>query len=137
IESVRLGERLRVHVDVPRGVERAIVPNLLLQPLVENALKHSIAVRPEGGRLSITAARRGGMLRLEVSDDGPGLPDGWRLDAAAGIGLRNLRERLAAFFGQRGRFSIGNAASGGVVAVVEIPYREAAGTPVELVARAV
>jgi two-component system LytT family sensor kinase len=137
IERVRLGERLTVRMDVPRDVERAIVPNLLLQPLVENALKHSIAVRPEGGRLSITAERRGATLRIVVAEDGPGVPAGWSVDASAGIGLRNLRERLAAFFGEQGRFSIANGAAGGVSAVVEIPYREAAGRPASLLARAV
>jgi signal transduction histidine kinase len=137
IERVRLGERLTAQVDVPRGVERAIVPNLLLQPLVENALKHSIAVRPEGGRLTITAGRRGGTLRIEVGDDGPGLPAGWSIDDAAGIGLRNLRERLAVFFGAQGSFTIANGAAGGVLAVVEIPYREAAAPPSSALARAV
>lgn len=129
IERVRLGERLTVRVDVAPGAERAIVPNLLLQPLVENALKHSIAVRPEGGRVRIAAERRDATLRIEVEDDGPGLPGGWTPESATGIGLRNLRDRVAMFYGEQGRFTIQNGKAGGATAIVEIPFRVAsAGT---------
>lgn len=126
IERVRLGDRLNVTIDVAPGVEQAQVPNLLLQPLVENALKHSIAVRPDGGRVQVRAERRGDVLRVSVQDDGPGLPPDFVVGDAHGVGLRNLRDRLAAFFGAKGTLSITNAASGGVLAVVEIPYAVAA-----------
>jgi hypothetical protein len=126
IERVRLGERLSVKIDVTPGIERAVVPNLILQPIVENALKHSITVRPEGGRLRIGVERRGDVLRLEVEDDGPGLPDGFTIEGAGGVGLRNLRDRLSAFFGASGRLDLRNGASGGLLAVVEIPFREEA-----------
>jgi len=129
IERVRLGERLTVAIDVAPGIERALVPNLLLQPLVENALKHSIAVRPMGGLVRITAERRGDTLRVSVHDDGPGLPSGFTLDSASGIGLRNLRERLSAFFGAAGTLTIANAPSGGTLAVVEVPFTVAASQP--------
>jgi two-component system LytT family sensor kinase len=126
IERVRLGERLSVTIDVTPGIERAVVPNLILQPIVENALKHSITVRPEGGRVRIGVERRGDVLRLEVEDDGPGLPDGFTIEGAGGVGLRNLRDRLSAFFGSSGRLDLRNVASGGLLAVVEIPFREEA-----------
>jgi signal transduction histidine kinase len=80
IERVRLGDRLRVTIDVDPEAERALVPNLLLQPLVENALKHGIVVRPEGGALRIGARRAGTVLRVEVEDDGPGVAPGFSLD---------------------------------------------------------
>jgi len=123
IEGVRLGERLKVSIDVAPGAERAIVPNLLLQPLVENAVKHAIVVRPEGGTIRVGADRRGRMLRVEVADDGPGLPDGFDVARARGIGLRNLRERLGVFYAGEGRFWIGPRAGGGTLAVIELPYR--------------
>jgi two-component system LytT family sensor kinase len=129
IERVRLGERLTVQIDVAAGVERAVVPNLLLQPLVENALKHSIAVRPEGGTVRITAARIADLLRIEVENDGPGLPAGWTMAQSTGIGLRNLNERVTAFFGGAGRFSIANGRERGVLAVVEIPFRTMSAAP--------
>jgi hypothetical protein len=126
IERVRLGERLSVRIDVAPDVERAVVPNLILQPIVENALKHSITVRPEGGTVRIGVERRGDVLRLEVEDDGPGLPNGFTIDGAGGVGLRNLRDRLSAFFGAAARLDLRNGASGGLLAVVEIPFREEA-----------
>jgi sensor histidine kinase YesM len=126
IERVRLGERLSVRIDVAPDVERAVVPNLILQPIVENALKHSITVRPEGGTVRISVERRGDVLRLEVEDDGPGLPNGFTIDGAGGVGLRNLRDRLSAFFGAAARLDLRNGASGGLLAVVEIPFREEA-----------
>jgi signal transduction histidine kinase len=125
IERIRLGDRLRVTIDADADAERALVPNLVLQPLVENAVKHGIVVRPEGGTLRIMARRHGDRLRLEVEDDGPGLGDGATLDdvQAHGVGLRNLRDRIDVFFGRAGRFTIGAAASRGTLAVIEIPYR--------------
>ena len=125
IERVRLGDRLRVTIDVDQEAGRALVPNLLLQPLVENALKHGIVVRPEGGALRIAARRMGTVLRVEVEDDGPGVAPGFSLDDGAthGIGLRNLRDRIDVFFGSAGRFSIGCGLQGGTLACIEIPYR--------------
>jgi sensor histidine kinase YesM len=141
IERVRLGDRLRVTIDVDPEAEVALVPNLLLQPLVENGLKHGIVVRPEGGSLRIAAKREGDVLRLEVEDDGPGVGAAFSLDddSARGVGLRNLRDRIDLFFGHRGSFAIGPGPSGGTLAVVHIPYRAdrraaPAAAPRELVA---
>jgi two-component system LytT family sensor kinase len=127
IERVRHQERLRVAVAVAPAAERALVPNLLLQPLVENALKHGISHLPKGGEVRISAERRGTQLHIEVENDGPVLPDGFSLDAADGVGLRNLRDRLHALLGEEARLTIASSASGhGVLAAVDLPFREGA-----------
>ena len=99
IERVRLGDRLRIEEAIEPGVESVPVPSLLLQPLVENAVLHGVAPRAEGGTIRLSARRAGGMLEVEITDDGPGL------NAAApglerGFGLRSVRERLRALGGQ-------------------------------------
>ena len=125
IEHVRLGDRLRTTIDVDADAERALVPNLLLQPLVENAVKHGVVVSPTGGSLRISARRQADMLRLEVEDNGPGVSPGFSIeeDGSGGIGLRNLRDRIDILFTGTGKFSIGPGSSGGTLARVEIPYR--------------
>jgi sensor histidine kinase YesM len=123
IEAVRLGERLTATIETTPEAEQALVPNLILQPLVENALKHGIVVRPRGGRVWIRAARRGDALHVEVEDDGPGLPAAFSIDGASGIGLRNLRDRIDAFYGKRGRLDLRASSLGGVLAAIDIPFR--------------
>ena len=124
IERIRIGDRLAVRVDIEPGTGGALVPNLILQPLVENALKHGIVGRPEGGTLWIRAQRRGSRLRLEVEDDGPGLPQEFSLGRTRGVGLRNLQERLEVFSSGTGKLSLASPGSGGTLAAIEIPYRE-------------
>lgn len=124
IERVRLGERLSVRWEVAADVERAVVPNLILQPIVENALKHSVMVRPSGGKIRVSASRRDALLHLEVEDDGEGLPPDFSIEDARGVGLRNLRDRLNAFFGSAGRLAMTNISSGGLLVVIELPLRE-------------
>jgi len=121
---VRLGDRLSVRWDVAADVERALVPNLILQPIVENALKHSIMVRSNGGKIRVSASRHNGSLHLEVEDDGDGLPPGFSIDDARGVGLRNLRDRLTAFFGTTGHLEMKNIPAGGLLVVIELPFRE-------------
>jgi signal transduction histidine kinase len=126
IEGVRLGDRLTVETIVDPGAMGAIVPNLLLQPVVENALKHSSSVRPRGGQLTIRAHRYGSALRLEVEDDGPGLAPDFDVERSSGIGLRNLRERLSAFFGDSASLAIVRPANGvGTRVIIELPFRQA------------
>ncbi|HVZ49667.1 MAG TPA: sensor histidine kinase [Gemmatimonadaceae bacterium] len=136
IERVRYGDRLTIVLDAPEELGSAVVPNLVLQPLVENAIKHGIATRAAGGTVAVTAACRGDTLVLTVRNDGPPLPHGWTVEEADGVGLRNVRERLAASVGGDARFTIGNAGDGtgaapatGVEATVTLPYRVATRGP--------
>ena len=123
IEQVRFSDRLRPRIEVDAAIRRAAVPQFILQPLVENALRHGIARRADAGLLEVTARRDGDTLVLEVRDDGPGLgPAG---PAATGVGLANTRARLAALYGDRASLEIANAAGGGVLVTIRLPYHEA------------
>jgi two-component system, LytTR family, sensor kinase len=128
IQRVRFGDRLQVVVDVDHATHEALVPTLILQPLVENAIEHGIATRRRGGRLEIRAAARAGNLELSVADDGAGLTDAQQHADTARVGLRNTRARLAHLYGERGRLDLRNRTDGGVVATVVLPYRFSAGT---------
>jgi two-component system, LytTR family, sensor kinase len=122
IEQVRFLDRLRPHVEIDPSIARAAVPRFLLQPLVENALRHGIASRAGAGLVEIRGRREGDELVLTVRDDGPGL------DAAAGapvgVGLSNTRDRLEALYGNRATLEVDNAQGGGVIATVRLPYHE-------------
>src|SRR5262249_34065310 len=98
-------------------------PNLILQPLLENAVRHGIAVRPDGGRLSLRAWRTDGRLHLEVADDGPSLPPA-PTGGRQGIGLANTRARLQQLYGAAQEFELRSAPGQGVVAHVSFPFRE-------------
>jgi sensor histidine kinase YesM len=122
IEQVRFSDRLRPRVEVDPAVRRAAVPQFILQPLVENALRHGMARRVDAGLLEVTARRDGDMLVMTVRDDGPGLgPAG----SSAGVGLANTRERLAALYGDRASLEIASAAGAGVLVTIRLPYHEA------------
>ncbi len=100
IEQTRFPDRLRVSIDVPADLLHARVPSLVLQPLVENAVRHAVAPRAGGGSVTIRASKSGDDLSLMVSDDGPGLAgDGAGAPKGRGIGLRNTRERLKKMYG--------------------------------------
>jgi two-component system LytT family sensor kinase len=124
IEQVRHRDRLRVEFHIEAETNRALVPNLVLQPLVENALKHGIARLPEGGRVVVSSWRRGEMLHLRVENDGPPFSGEPAHEDRQGMGLRNLRERVTALLGVAGSVTL-RAADGheGAVAAVEIPFR--------------
>ncbi len=123
IEEFRFPDRLRVEVDVPEELLQAEVPNLILQPLVENAIRHGVAKSSSPGLVRITARRGNGWLELSVEDDGPGLPAGWQSDAGRGIGLRNVRSRMEQLYGSRQEFVIQNVEPKGAAARLRIPYR--------------
>jgi LytS/YehU family sensor histidine kinase len=124
IEKVRYGERLAVTIDAPVELHDAVVPNLVLQPLVENAIKHGVSTRNVGGAIAVRATRRGNQLVLSVRNDGPLLPSNWSLDEADGVGLRNVRDRLNAWADATAGFSIANTADGaGVEATITLPLR--------------
>jgi two-component system, LytTR family, sensor kinase len=88
------------------------VPSLLLQPLLENSLKYAVSTRERGGRVRIESRRRGTMLEISVSDDGPGLREQGHTSERRGVGLRNIRERLAVFYGPNHRLALMNSAPG-------------------------
>ena len=107
----------------------AQVPNLILQPLVENAIRHGIAVRPGPGTISIRAGRDNGSLRLAITDDGPGLHG--NPATLKGIGLANTRARLENLYGANHRLYLTNVAEGGLEVGITIPYREVSRDAIE------
>jgi two-component system LytT family sensor kinase len=110
IERIRFGDRLSVHVNGEEGVRQERVPSLILQPLVENAVRHGLATKPGGGTLRVTANDDGEYLCLTVSDDGIGMAA--RATQRRGIGLTNVRERLRALYRERAEMSIGAGEAG-------------------------
>ena len=127
IQKVRFAERLQLSVEVPKELYSALVPSLILQPMVENAIKHGIAKRVQGGAIRIVASRNNGMLTLSVGNDGPSLPADW--DAKrSGIGISNVRTRLQSLYGERFELTIKNRSAGGVEVSVSLPFAVAATT---------
>ena len=124
IQQIRFGERLRVSVEIAPNLHGALVPDLLLQPLVENAIKHGIAQRIAGGNIRVTVERRGGSLSLSVYNDGPGFPEDWQT-TDAGVGLANLRTRLRILHGDASSLQMRRAGADGVEVVVTLPFKEA------------
>jgi hypothetical protein len=111
-ERLRFGERLRLEFAVEDAALGALVPSLLLQPLIENAVKYAVSPREDGGTIRVEGRVRDDMLELVVADDGPGLQDGMSLNHGCGVGLRNTRERLAVLYGPRHRFAALDAQPG-------------------------
>jgi two-component system LytT family sensor kinase len=121
IQKVRFAERLQLSVDIPRELYPAQVPSLILQPMVENAVKHGIAKRAQGGAIRIAASRCDGVLTLSVCNDGPSLPEGWET-AHPGIGMSNVRTRLQSLYGDAFKLSMRNQDAGGVEVSVSLPF---------------
>ena len=118
---VRMGERLRVALDLPPELAGIAIPPLLLQPLVENAIKHGLEPHVDGGELRVTASRAGDRLVLAVADSGAGLATRTELPAVGtGFGLSQVRERLAQRYGEGARFDLQSQPGGGSVARIEI-----------------
>jgi two-component system, LytTR family, sensor kinase len=123
IEEARFEDRLVIDWSVDPAALDSLVPPLLLQPLAENAIRHGLAPRAARGSLQVATRRENGRVRLEVRDDGVGLPGG-RLPRE-GVGLANIRARLEALYGSRHTFDLASRPEGGVEVVVTIPYRAA------------
>jgi LytS/YehU family sensor histidine kinase len=123
IEKMRFGERLQVHCDVEPDTLDARVPHLLLQPLVENAIRHGASRRAEGGEVWITSFRQDDDLHLEVGDNGPGFSPNPEWNAKHGLGLNATRERLSVFYGERQRLDIHSAPGRGTIVRVQIPFK--------------
>jgi len=139
IELMRFEERLRTEFRIDDAARNALMPSLLLQPLVENAIKYAVSPLEEGAQITIGAQLIGSVLRVTVSDTGPGLQPGTdpaklfgvtsdNSDAATtghystGVGLANIRDRLAQAYGENQRFEIANGADGGFSVVIELPF---------------
>jgi two-component system LytT family sensor kinase len=120
IEQTRYRDRLRTRVTAPDELLDCQVPPLILQPIVENAVRHGISTISSAGLLEVVAARENGKLRLTVRDDGPG-PSGGNARPGSGMGLRNARERLAQLYGDRATLEIQDAAGGGTIVTIDIP----------------
>ena len=123
IERTRFGDRLKIDKQVDAEAQEALVPFLLLQPLVENAIHHGIEPREEAGCVAIGATRKNGMLELRVSDDGAGLTTDSAGRTKEGIGLSNTRSRLRHLYGQDFSFDLSSRSQGGLEARILIPYR--------------
>jgi signal transduction histidine kinase len=121
IEQTRLAERLSVQIDVPPNVLDAMVPHMILQPLVENAIRHGVAPRKTPGTVTIRARGRREMLDIEVIDDGPGMTS--RRTRNGGLGLANTRARLEQLYAGQFSFEPRNRAEGGFRVSLSIPFR--------------
>ena len=127
IEQTRFQDRLAVQMEIESGLDNVLVPSLILQPLVENAIRHGIEPREDTGRVKIAARRLDGMLELKVSDNGPGLSEAEVAPRREGVGLSNTRSRLSHLYGVNHRFELTSASGGGLEAMLFIPCRTEAG----------
>lgn len=125
IQEMRFSDRLRVELDIDPATSKALVPNLILQPLTENALRHGIGRSAASGLVGIRSSAEDGNLRLTVYDNGAGLPDDWQMKGSAGIGLANTAARLQQLYDDDHQFDIRNRDSGGVEVVILMPLRTA------------
>lgn len=123
IEKTRFHDRLKVIIDVDKKILDVYVPNLMLQPIVENAVRHGISPKSEGGAIEITAKKAGSKIVISVRDNGKGLK-GTPENITEGFGISNTRERLKQLYGELQSFSIEDLAQGGVSVTLEIPCRK-------------
>lgn len=126
IEQVRFPDRLRAEISADTSILDAAVPQMGLQPIVENAIRHGIGRSSSAGRIQIQAARETNRLVIKVADDGPGLA-GETPSQSGGIGLRNTRERLRQLYGDNASLSVENGERGGAVVTMALPYHAAPG----------
>ncbi|QNE05651.1 sensor histidine kinase [Croceicoccus marinus] len=147
IERMRFEERLRTRFEIDDAVREAVLPSLLLQPLVENAIKYAVSPQESGAEISVAAQRKGDRLRITVADTGPGLPYGMDPDSvigvshqgapagrpgtdtrhSTGVGLANISERLAQAYGEDQRFEIRSRPHEGFAVIIELPFETAEG----------
>ena len=129
IERMRFPETFSATITMPQDIGNALVPNFILQPLVENALHHGLSDLESDARLDVSASRRDGVVHLEVRDNGVGLPVDWRFNDSksagpgVGVGLRNTRARLRQRYGEAHHFELHSPPEGGTVVILEIPYQ--------------
>ncbi|MBZ6379487.1 sensor histidine kinase [Pacificimonas flava] len=124
IERMRFEDRLQTNFSIEEEAQHACVPSMILQPLAENAIKYAVTPQEEGAEITVSARVSQGRLLIHVTDTGPGLKaDKPAFVDGAGVGLKNIRDRLAQAYGEQSRFSIADGQDGGVVAAIEIPYQ--------------
>jgi two-component system, LytTR family, sensor kinase len=124
IQRIRFGSHLRVRMEIDPAVRFASVPSLLLQPLVENAIRHGISRRGGGGTVTVVARGEDDRLIIRVLDDGVGLPDGWTLEKSEGLGLSVTRERIAGLYPNGGSsLAVRSRIEGGTAVEIELPLR--------------
>jgi LytS/YehU family sensor histidine kinase len=121
IESARFEGRLQVSVDADDDLLPRMVPAFLLQPLVENAIRHGVGTRLSGGRVDVSIVAEGPALKIRVRDDGVGLPPEWSFERDAGVGLRNVADRLEHIYGTPNLLKLGRIPTGGVEVQIEVP----------------
>jgi LytS/YehU family sensor histidine kinase len=122
IESVRFADRLRVDWRVSDDVRDAVVPSFIMQPLVENAIRHAVSESSNAGHLRISAMRQDSEVAIDIVDDGPG-PMSKRTSNGNGIGIADARERLSRLYAERGSLTVSRGPDGGTVASLRLPYR--------------
>jgi LytS/YehU family sensor histidine kinase len=127
IEKVRFDERLSLHFAIAPEAENALMPSLLLQPLVENSIKYAVSQSVGGGSIAVSAAIEGDRLQLVVADDGPGLDlRQGRLPRGGGVGLANTRERLTQVYGESQSFRLASTEPHGLTITIRLPITYAA-----------
>ncbi len=125
IQKVRFEDRLEVSMDVSPDTLDALVPTFVLQPLVENAIRHGVSPRSTKGTIRVAAWQDSGNLHLRVQDDGPGLPVGWKISEASGVGLSNTRERLRRLYGESGQtLEVASEPGAGVRVELTLPFHQ-------------
>ena len=125
IEQARFADRLTVLIDIDKQVDEFLVPSLLLQPLVENAIKHAIAHAEEGGVIRVTAALHDSCINIRVADSGPDDRQNTSAGEGAGVGLQNIRDRLLMRYGDKAALSIDRADIGGLEVLLVLPVQDA------------
>jgi sensor histidine kinase YesM len=124
IEKMRFEDRLRPRFDIDPEAAKSRLPSLLLQPLVENAIKYAVTPQEEGADIDIAARRQGDRVVIKVTDTGPGSDDYWvKAQQSTGVGLANIRDRLSQAYGAEHRFETESNKQGGFSVTIEIPYQ--------------
>ena len=124
IQKIRFADSLRIEIQVSSDVKYALVPSLIVQPLVENAIRHGISRRASGGTVTVIAQHVEGQLEIHVADDGVGLPTGWKLETSSGMGLSVTRERILGLYPDGNTsFSVRQRSGGGTEVEISLPLR--------------
>jgi two-component system, LytTR family, sensor kinase len=124
IQQIRFQDRLRIRVNIPPETENINIPNLILQPLAENAIQHGISKLSSAKRIDISASKNDNFLTIVISDDGPGLPDDWERLKQNGIGLINTEFRLQKIYGESFKLNLRNNQYGGASVILSLPLRK-------------